>query len=69
METQQVCRRIKAARITAGFDTQDQAATALKLPLATYRRFESGTIPRLAILVDLCKLFRTNPNAILGWEP
>lgn len=67
LDETQICRAIKAARITAGFDTQEQAAIALGVPLPTYRRFESGKVPRLPLLVEMCHTFRTTPNALLGF--
>jgi DNA-binding XRE family transcriptional regulator len=65
--------RLKAARIAAGYATQQEFATALGVPLERYKKWESGRTPMPhQYIPDACELtgqdanyfFRVTPRAI-----
>ena len=60
--------RLQSARIKAGF-TQEKAAEKLKISKNMYGNYEVGksSIP-YANLLELCNLFYTSPDIILGYE-
>ena len=49
--------------------TQYEVAKYLNIPRSTYGRYETGNskIP-IDILLNLCKLYKTTPNMILGFS-
>ena len=50
--------------------TQQQAADLLSVERNTYSGYEHGRrVPNVHTLFDLCKLFDTSPNKMLGWTP
>lgn len=68
-------KRLKDARIAAGYRSAQKAAETLGLEPATYRTYERGSsLPNLEVLTRICELFRVTPNDLLpeaaaGWNP
>ena len=60
--------RIKEIRISHG-ETQAQLAAFLETSQQAYLKYEKGIneIP-IRYLIELCKLYKTTPNDILGFE-
>jgi len=62
--------RLKAARLTAGYDTHQKAAAALGVHVDRYRKWESGRTPIPAQYVQpVCSLFGVDANYLFGVEP
>ncbi len=58
--------RLRAARITAGFDTAEGCARALGLEPHTYRSYEAANRqPPLSTLSRMCELLGVSPNDLL----
>lgn len=59
-------KRLKDARIAAGYRSAQKAANALALEPATYRTYERGSsLPNLEVLTRICELFHVTPNDLL----
>lgn len=62
-----MAERLKAARVMAGFETQLEAAQALRVGLDRYRKWESGRTPVPAQYVPaVCELFHIDANYLFA---
>ena len=60
--------RIKVARKTLGY-TQQQVAQIFKMTQQQYSRFENGVFElNYQQIIDICKLLRTTPNELFGFD-
>lgn len=61
--------KLRSARVVAGYETQQQAATALGVGLDRYRKWESGRTPIPAQYVPVvCELFGIDANYLFSVE-
>ena len=61
-------RRLRAARVAAGFATARQFAHALDLAENRYTRYERGeTEPALGTIARMCRVLRVTPDQLLGF--
>jgi len=59
-------RRLRAARVAAGYDSARAFAKALGVHEMTYGRWERGEVdPPLVTLVHICQLAQTTPDFLL----
>ena len=59
---------LKDYRKRAGLSQRDIAATVGK-SVRTVQMWESGdSLPDIKCLLDLCEMFNTDPDSILGWD-
>lgn len=66
----EMAKRLKSARIVAGYTTQKQAADALRIGLDRYEKWESGRTPIPAQYIGpICELFGVDANYLYGIEP
>lgn len=63
----ELATRLKAARVMAGFDTQQKAADALGIKLDRYTKWEGGRTPVPAQYVPIvCDLFHVDANYLFA---
>lgn len=64
-------KRLRAARIVAGYETADDVADALKIEPPRYRKYERGeALPPIDVLEDLCRLLDQDLSFLLrGPDP
>jgi transcriptional regulator with XRE-family HTH domain len=67
---QELAERLKAARLMAGYDTQQAFAKALGVEWERYRKWESGRTPVPHQYVPLvCELLDIDPNFLFLGAP
>lgn len=65
----EIAKRLKSARIVAGYATQREAADALGIRVDRYEKWESGRTPVPAQYVGpVCALFNIDANYLFGVE-
>lgn len=59
----EMAQRLRAARIVAGYQTQKQAADALRIGIDRYEKWESGRTPIPAQYVGhICAMYNVDAN-------
>lgn len=65
----EMAKRLKSARVVAGYATQKQAADALRVGIDRYEKWESGRTPIPAQYVGaVCELYGVDANYLYGIE-
>lgn len=66
----EMAKRLRSARVVAGYSTQKQAADALGIGLDRYEKWESGRTPVPAQYTQsICDLYGIDANYLYGIEP
>jgi transcriptional regulator with XRE-family HTH domain len=65
-----MAKRLRSARIVAGYATQKEAADALGITIDRYETWEKGRTPVPAQYVGpVCERFNVDANYLFGVEP
>lgn len=66
----EMAKRLRSARVVAGYSTQKQAADALRIGLDRYEKWENGRTPIPAQYIGpICQLYGVDANYLYDIEP